>query len=108
MVTQLSGSERDGWTLDWHANLNDTTGTGETTGDGYRGIGADHGTVALPPGPPARTATFEPSFTLYLSGPPTHPPSPCRLAVNVVYDETGHVSGVEVRAADGTIGSGDT
>lgn len=33
LVTQLSGSEQTGWTLDWHANLNNTTGTGQITAD---------------------------------------------------------------------------
>ena len=59
VVTQLSGSEQDGWTVEWHANLDNTTGTGQTTGDRYRGTGADRGTVAFPPGPPTRSAFFE-------------------------------------------------
>lgn len=107
VVTQLSGSEQDGWTVEWHANLDDTTGTGETTGDRYRGTGADRGTVAMPPGPPTRSAFFEASFTLRPPGGSIHPPSPCRLAVNVVYDETGRVSDVQVRVADAPVGTVD-
>ena len=103
VVTQLTGSEQDGWTVAWHANLDDTTGTGQTTGDRYRGTGADHGTVAIPPGPPVRTAFFEASFTLRPPGASIHPPSPCRLAVNVAYDETGRVSDVQVHVADAPI-----
>jgi hypothetical protein len=107
VVTQLSGSEQTGWTGEWRANLDYTTGTGRTTGDRYRGTGADSGTVAMPPGPPVREAFFEPSFTLRPPGGSIHPPSPCRLAVNVVYDETGQVSTVEVHVADGPTGTVD-
>lgn len=100
VMTQLSGSEQTGWTVEWHANLDNTTGTGQTTGDRHQGIGADRGTVAYPPGPPTRSVFFEPSFTLRPSGGSIHPPSPCRLAVNVVFDETGQVSAVEVHVVD--------
>lgn len=100
VVTRLTGSEQDGWTVEWHASLDHTTGTGQTSGDRYRGTGADRGTAAYPPGPPVRSAVFEASFTLRPPGGSIHPPSPCRLAVNVVYDETGRVSDVQVHVID--------
>jgi hypothetical protein len=108
VVTQLTGSEETGWTFEWRTNVDNLTAKGQTTGDRYRASGTDGGTVAIPPEPPVREVIFEPSFSLLPPGPPTHPPSPCRLTVSVVYDETGRVSDVQVRAADGTIGSGDT
>ena len=104
VVTQLSGSDSTGWTVEWHANLDNTSGTGETTGDRYQGTGADSGVVHPPS--PIREASFEASFTLHPPG-PIHPPSPIRLAVNVVYDETGHVSDVQLHVADAPIGTVD-
>jgi hypothetical protein len=107
LVTKLTGSEQAGWTLEWRANLDNTTGTGQITGDRYRGTGADSGTVAYPSGPPVREVLFEPAFMLRPPGGSIHPPSPCRLLVNVVYDESGRVAEVQVHAADTVIGSGD-
>jgi hypothetical protein len=96
LVTRLSGSEHTGWTVDWRANLDTTTATGQSTATHYVGSGADAGTVALPPGPPVRTAVLSPLFTLLPPGPPMHPPSPIRLGVHVAYDETGRVTDVGV------------
>ena len=101
VVVQLSGSESGGWTLDWHANLDDTTGIGQATGNRYLG----RGTVAHPPSP-IRSATFELPFTLFPPGPPVHPPSPIRLNANVVF-ENGRLSGLEVRLGQAPIGSVD-
>ncbi len=92
LVTRLTGSEQTGWTLYWRANLDNTTGTGQTTGTGYVGSGADKGTVTLPPGPPVRSSPLQATFTLLPPGPPTHPPSPIRLAVHLTYNETGQLA----------------
>ena len=62
--------------------------------------GAETGAVALPPGPPVRTAFFEPTFTLMPPGPPVHPPSPCRFLVAVSFDEAGQVANVDAHLAD--------
>lgn len=51
LVTRLGGSEQTGWTLDWRANLDTTTATGQSTATHYVGSGADTGTVAFPPSP---------------------------------------------------------
>lgn len=106
VVTALSGSEETGWSLDWQTNVNNTTATGQTSGDRYVGHGTDRGTVLMPPGPPTRPH-FEPSFTLMPPGPPTHPPSPIRLNVHVHFDETGQVTDIEVRVVDGSFGTVD-
>ena len=107
VVTKLTGSESAGWTLDWHTNLNHTAAIGQTTGDEYTATGTESGTVVLPPGPPVRSAVFEPSFTLLPPGPPVHPPSPIRLLVNLLFDETGRVTDIEVQIDDGSFGSVD-
>lgn len=105
-VVQLSGSESSGWTLDWHANLDDTTGIGQASGDRYLARGAGRGTVTHPPSP-IRPATFELTFTLFPPGPPVHPPSPIRLSAHVVFEENGRLSGLEVRLGQAPIGSVD-
>jgi hypothetical protein len=107
LVTRLSGSDQIGWTLDWHANVTNTTGTGQVTGARYQALGADGGTVLMPPGPPVRSALLEPSFTLFPPGPPTHPPSPTRLGVTVLFDETGQVAEVQINFDHGSIGTVD-
>jgi len=106
VVVQVSGSESSGWTLDWHANLDNTTGIGQATGDRYLGRGAGRGTVTHPPSP-IRSATFELTFTLFPPGLPVHPPSPIRLSASVVFDENSQLSGVEVRLGQAPIGSVD-
>lgn len=100
VVTRISGTDASGWSLEWNVNVDHATGTGRTTGDSYVLDGADEGTVALPPGPPTRSAFFEPTFTLLPPGPPTHPPSPCRFLVAVSFDEHGTVTGVDAHLAD--------
>lgn len=105
VVVQLNGSESGGWMLDWHANLDDTTGIGQATGDRYLGRGAGRGTVTHPPSP-IRSATFELPFTLFPAGPPVHPPSPIRFNANVVF-ENGRLSSLEVRLGQAPIGSVD-
>jgi len=106
VVVQLSGSESSGWTLDWHANLDTTTGIGQATGDRYLGRGAGRGTVTHPPSP-IRSATFELTFRLFPPGPQVHPPSPIRLSASVVFDENSQLAGVEVRLGQAPIGSVD-
>lgn len=106
VVVQVSGSESSGWTLDWHANLDDTTGIGQATGDRYLGRGAGRGTVTHPPSP-IRSATLELTVTLLPPGPPTHPPSPIRLSAHVVFEDNGRLSGLEVRLGQAPIGSVD-
>lgn len=91
--------------LDWHANLDDTTGIGQATGDRYLGRGAGRGTVTHPPSP-IRSATFELPFTLFPAGPPVHPPSPLRFNANVVF-ENGRLSSLEVWLGQAPIGSVD-
>ena len=103
----LSGSESGGWSVDWRVNLDRTDGTGRATGDRYRATGSDGGSVSIPPGPPVRTATFEPSFTLFPPGPPVHPPSPCRFVVQAGFDGAGRLTSVEVRLAGSAIGTVD-
>lgn len=105
LVTRLTGTEQTGWTLYWSTNLDHTTGTGQTTGTHYVGSGADTGTVTFPPGPPVRSASLQATFTLLPPGPPTHPPSPIRLAVHLSYDGTGQVSdvGIHVEQSFGTV-----
>lgn len=105
-VVQLSGSESRGWALDWHANLDDTTGIGQATGDRYLARGAGRGTVSHPPSP-IRSATFELTVTLFPPGLPVHPPSPIRLSTHVVFEEKGRLSGLEVRVGQTPIGSVD-
>jgi hypothetical protein len=100
VVIRLTGSTDDGWIVDWHANVDHGSGTGETTGNDYVLTGAETGTAAIPPGQPVRTAFFEPTFTLLPPGPPTHPPSPCRFLVAVSFDEAGHVANVDAHLAD--------
>jgi hypothetical protein len=100
VVVRLTGSTADGWTVDWRANVDRASGTGETTGNDYVLTGAARGTTTIPPGPPTRTAFFEPTFTLLPPGPPTHPPSPCRFLVAVSFDEAGQVTGVDAHLAD--------
>ena len=96
--TLVAGSDADGWTVVWVANVDHTTGTGETTGDRYAVQGIDAGAVRLPPGPPVRTASFEPSFTLRQPGSRFHPPSPCRLLVSVSFDGAGRIMSVDAHA----------
>lgn len=96
LSTRLSGSESSGWTLEWQANLDSTTGTGRTSGSRYVGSGADTGTVFLPPGPPVRSASLYPVFRLLPPGPPTHPPSPIRFGMTAHYGETGRVTSVDI------------
>lgn len=105
LATRLTGSDQAGWTLSWQTNLDNTTGTGQTTGTRYVGSGADTGTVTLPPGPPTRSALVQPTFTLLPPGPPTHPPSPIRLGAHLTYDEGGHLTdvGVHVEGSFGTV-----
>jgi hypothetical protein len=100
VVTRLSGADATGWSLDWSVNVDHATGTGETSGDAYVLDGADTGTATMPPGPPTRSAFFEPTFRLMPPGPPTHPPSPCRFLVAVSFDEAGAVTGVDVHLDD--------
>lgn len=105
VVVQLSGSESGGWMLDWHANLDDTTGIGQASGDRYLARSAGRGAVTHPPSP-IRSATFELTFTLSPPGLPAHPPSPIRLQANIVF-ENGRLSGLEVRLGQAPIGSVD-
>lgn len=79
VVVRLGGSESSGWTLDWRANLDSTSGIGQTTGDRYVARGADGGTVTHPPSP-IRSATFDVAFILFPPGPPTHPRIPAGSA----------------------------
>ena len=107
VLTQPTGSDSDGWTVDWRASFGQASGTGETTGDQYVLDGADAGTVTLPPGPPTRTAFFEPTFTLLPPGPPTHPPSPIRLLLAASFDDRGQVTDVQAHLSDSTWGTTD-
>ena len=107
LVTTLLGTEETGWSLDWHTDLPNTTASGETTGDSYRATGTDAGTVQLPPGPPVRSASFEPTFRLVPPGPPVHPPSPIRLAITVHVGATGQVTEIVVQVDHGSFGSVD-
>lgn len=104
VVTRLSGSEQTGWAVEWYTNLDNATGTGQVSGKRYLASGAGRGTVQVPPGPPVRSAFFEPWFTLYPPGPPVHPPSPCRLGVQVVFDDNGRVSAVQIHLDQAPIG----
>jgi hypothetical protein len=106
VVTTLQGSETSGWTLEWHTNLQNTAGDGHTTGDRYRAAGTDRGTVEMPPGPPTRTATFEPELTLYPPGPPVHP-SPVRLTVRLGSDESGEHPTIDIDVHRSTFGTVD-
>jgi hypothetical protein len=100
VVTSISGSETDGWTLEWHANVDHARGTGQTSGGRYVLNGATSGTETYPPGPPVRTASFEPTFSLIPPGPPVHPSSPCSVLVDLSFDEAGHVTGVQAHFVD--------
>ena len=94
--TRLTGSDAEGWIVDWGANADHATGTGESSGDPYSLHGADGGSVAFPPGPPVRTAVFEPTLTLMPYGGRVHPPSPIRLLVAVSFDTRGRIANVQV------------
>jgi hypothetical protein len=72
VVVDVSGTETTGFNVGLHANLDETAGTGETSGQPYIGDGADQASVQLAPGPLAGSVSFSPSFVL-------HPPSPCRI-----------------------------
>ena len=106
LVVTLAGSPGSGWALRWLSNV-EAWGTGATTGDRYRGHGTDVGTVNIPPGPPVRTAVLHPACGLIPPGPPAHPPSPCRLLVQVAFDEAGRLSAVDVHVGDGFVGTTD-
>ncbi len=107
VVTALRGSDEAGWTLSWSTNVDNTVGTGQTTADRYRGTGTDGGYFVLPAGPPVRTVTFSASFRLSPLGPPTHPPSPIRLTVDLVLDESGRLGNVGAHLDPGAIGPAD-
>ena len=79
---ELSGSEGSGFSLELHANLDKTSGTGETSGQRYQADGADRARVQLAPGPLAGSVVFNPSFVLHPPSPcrTLHPPSPCHEA----------------------------
>jgi hypothetical protein len=87
--------------------VSDASATGETSGNRYRASGTDGGLVLMPPGPPTRSVAIEPTFNLFPAGPPTHPPSPCRLLVTVQLDDLGRVTSVGVHVDPGTFGSAD-
>jgi hypothetical protein len=71
VVIDLGGSQSSGFSVDLHANLDQTSGSGQTSGQQYVADGADQASVHLPPGPLTGSVSFAPSFAL-------HPPSPCR------------------------------
>ncbi len=103
--TRLSGSDAEGWIIEWGANADRATGTGEATGDPYSLHGFDGGSIAFPPGPPVRTTFFEPTLTLMPYGGRAHPPSPIRLLVAVSFDTGGQINGVQVHVGDTAPGS---
>lgn len=72
VVIDVSGSETTGFSVELHANVDDTSGVGKPSGAPYTATGADQATAQLAPGPLSGSASFSPSFTL-------HPPSPCRI-----------------------------
>ena len=98
--TRLAGSDAEGWMVRWVADVPHATGTGETSGAHYAVQGIDSGALQLPPGPPTRSVTFEPSFALHLAGSGFHPPSPCRLLVAVTFDGEGRITGLDVHATE--------
>jgi hypothetical protein len=99
VVARLTGTADGGWTLRWNANVQHGTGIGQTSGHGYVLTGAQDATVAFPPGPPVRAASFEPTFRLFPPGPRVHPPSPIRFLVSVSFDEAGRVTNVDAHHA---------
>ncbi|MEY2467374.1 MAG: hypothetical protein QOF21_72, partial [Actinomycetota bacterium] len=95
VTVKTTGSTANGWTVSLTSNLDGVTGTG-TSGRAYKATGASKDTVQYPPGPPVRTASFTPTFSL-------HPPVPIKqqtitLGLIATLDDDGDLTGVEVRS----------
>lgn len=96
VTLKATGSAASGWTYTLASNLDGVNGAGRVTGASYRATGADRDTVAYPPGPPTREASFTPTFTL-------HPPSPIKpysivLGLVATIDDAGRLTALEVRS----------
>lgn len=93
---ETKGSAAAGWTLTLKSNLEDVKGVGRTSGGRYTSTGESKDSASFPPGPPVKSASFTPSYTL-------HPPAPIKpqtfqLRLLATLDARGNLTGVEVRS----------
>lgn len=85
VVVDVGGSPASGYSVDLHANLDQASGTGETSGAAYVADGADQASVRLAPGPLTGSVSFAPSFSLHPPSPcrTEHPPGPCKASTGI-------------------------
>ena len=97
LVVDVTGSQAGGWVVRVTANLQDTKGTGESTGQSYRGTGSDKTSEQFIAGPSLELLVFDPTFIL--SSP--NDKSPLPVLVTVALNADGTISSVT-----GSIGGG--